>query len=484
MQIVEPLSAPVQADLVAAGGITDNFAASAAPRPPSELQRTAATTMPNEKLQAAERGPSPWSHRVPMAVALTLAACVFWPTLLSWQRVRVAQRLAERAGTSTAGEARATIRELSQLGVDASCPLVQLAGSQRDEVATAAQGALLDQLTRWQIEYESGGDLGKLREQLTAVACAIDQHAAQFGNAGRRWAQRVARQLFNASKPLAAEDDWHIVAVCERVLALPVAHQSQPPLESTEGDRAAPAIAGPAPVASVATIASQEHSAENSAAEQPLGVGPPAELAVVMHPPSERTLSTPPLQASGPGNVLRSPVTPLEPEPHDSGTPVRHNDENPSPTASTPVAGDDVVVDIPSPQDQRLDRRRLRGLADRDLIRLLDGGSRYEASIARTVLEQRGYSAGILRVLQEFDSLPTNQRRATVERAASLPAAEARRLLRRLVTDEDPEIRLLALTTLATAGDPHLDVIARQRAVEDADPRVADLAAKLMQQVK
>jgi hypothetical protein len=53
--------------------------------------------------------------------------------------------------------------------------------------------------------------------------------------------------------------------------------------------------------------------------------------------------------------------------------------------------------------------------------------------------------------------------------------------LRWFVADEDAEVRLQALTLLATTGDPQLAEIARERAVDDADPRVAEFATKLLQ---
>jgi hypothetical protein len=70
------------------------------------------------------------------------------------------------------------------------------------------------------------------------------------------------------------------------------------------------------------------------------------------------------------------------------------------------------------------------------------------------------------------------------DRVSKLPPAQARTLLRSLVVDptEDAETRLEALTLLATSGDPQLAEIARTRALEDADPRVADLALRILRQ--
>jgi hypothetical protein len=67
-----------------------------------------------------------------------------------------------------------------------------------------------------------------------------------------------------------------------------------------------------------------------------------------------------------------------------------------------------------------------------------------------------------------------------LERAAQLPPTDARKVLRWFVADEDAEVRLQALTILATTGDPQLAELARERAVEDADPRVAAFASELL----
>jgi hypothetical protein len=88
----------------------------------------------------------------------------------------------------------------------------------------------------------------------------------------------------------------------------------------------------------------------------------------------------------------------------------------------------------------------------------------------------------MLGMTREIRRLPTRERKQALDRVDLLPPSDARRLLRWFVTDEDADVRLHALTLLATAGDPQLAEIARRRAIDDADPRVAELAAKLLQQ--
>jgi hypothetical protein len=151
----------------------------------------------------------------------------------------------------------------------------------------------------------------------------------------------------------------------------------------------------------------------------------------------------------------------------------------------TPLATSDVLppaIDVPSPLDMRHARQRLRELSDQELISLSETASRFEAAAARQALRSRGYSDAMLGMTKEIRQLPAMERRQALDRVDLLPPTDARRLLRWFVTDDDADVRLHALTLLATSGDPQLSEIAHRRAIDDADPRVAELAAKLLQQ--
>jgi hypothetical protein len=112
----------------------------------------------------------------------------------------------------------------------------------------------------------------------------------------------------------------------------------------------------------------------------------------------------------------------------------------------------------------------------------LETAPRYEAAAMRKILAGRGYTEQMLTLTRELQRLPASQRLETIERAATLPTSDARLLLRWFLADDDADVRLQALTTLATSGDPKMAEIARRCAVEDADPRVAELASKLLKQ--
>jgi hypothetical protein len=152
----------------------------------------------------------------------------------------------------------------------------------------------------------------------------------------------------------------------------------------------------------------------------------------------------------------------------------------PRAAAIPPTTDDGAVVDIPSPLDMRHSLQQMHQSSDRELLALVDSGNRFDAGAARKVLAGRGYTEALLELTRQIKHLTAPQRLESLERTSTLPANEARLLLRWFLADEDGDVRYQALTTLATSGDPKMSELARRHAIEDADPRVADLAEKLL----
>jgi len=408
--------------------------------------------------------------RAAIIVGLMVAACLVLPWLAAWEQQRFAEQLARRAIQSIDGASVATVRKLSHLGPPAIEPLAALAASQRAEVAKAAQGALADKLAGWELAFAERGDARELSEQLQALSGALELHAAHFGGAGQRWAQRLTRQIVANCAHLPAGEAWTVLARCEVVLAVP-------PSSITPREATAAIVESPAIEADATTNASAGEAAPE--VSSPLANERPqlAEISVVDPPPS------PPAGVAPPPKGANSSVTPLNPlrYPDDA---ARRTDPSIEPGFAAPVAEAPLpvgtVIDVPSPQDMRHLTRKLREMGERELLARVAAAPKFEAMAARRILRERGYTDAIVEMTRQLEQLSAAERREALDRAASLPAAEARRLLRWFVADEDAEVRLLALTMLATTGDPQLQEIARRRAVEDADPRVAELATELM----
>jgi hypothetical protein len=139
---------------------------------------------------------------------------------------------------------------------------------------------------------------------------------------------------------------------------------------------------------------------------------------------------------------------------------------------------------VPSPQVMRAMLRRYRQMSDRQLSTQLAAAEGYDARAIKQVLNERKLPSNARRIEGRAAIPRPAADRVLAERVSKLPPAQARTLLRELVADptEDADTRLQALTLLATSGDPQLAAIARERAVEDADPRVAELAGRLLRE--
>ena len=391
---------------------------------------------------------------------MTAAACGVWYEIGDRQRYHVADALADRALASSGSSLRATILELEQLGSAGVEPLVGLATSQRIDVASAAQQTVGRLLTSWEIAATELGDVTTFAKQASVLAAALDAHGDQFGAEGQRWANQLAGRLVIHSDQFPAAESWEILACCDHVISRPLLPLVKPRAVSTLAPpSAAPVAATAKPIAAPVPV------------KQELKPAPSAPRTVSARPLADLSFVEPSMPVTTAKQLPEWTNNSLRP-------PLRLSEEGNLEAASAPIAG--PVIDVPSPQDVRLNARAMRELSDRALATRADDGTSAEAAAARQALRGRGFSDGVLELTRQLEALPPRERRDALERAAQLPPTDARKVLRWFVADEDAEVRLQALTILATTGDPKLAELARERAVEDADPRVAAFASELM----
>ena len=387
---------------------------------------------------------------------MTAAACGVWYEIGDRQRVHVADALADRALASSGASLRASIAELEQLGAAGVEPLVGLAASQRIDVASAAQQTVSRMLTSWEIAATERGDVTAFAAQASVLAAALDAHGDQFGAEEQRWANQLAGRLVTHSDQFPTAESWEILACCDRVLSRPLLPLAKP--------RAMATIKHPS-IDSVATAA--KPVATPAAVKPQLKPAPSAPRAVSARPLADLSFVEPPLPIAS-ARRLSEPAN----------NSLRPPEQGRQQAASAPTTGQ--VIDVPSPQDVRINARAMREMSDRALATRADAGTSGEAAAARQALRGRGFSDGVLELTRQLEALPPRERRDALERAAQLPPTDARKVLRWFVADEDAEVRLQALTILATTGDPKLGELARERAVEDVDPRVAAFASELI----
>jgi hypothetical protein len=402
---------------------------------------------------------------------MTAIACGAWYEVARRRQAQFAEQLAARIVAAEAQPSQAVVSELTLLDVAGVEPLVRLASLQRRDVAIAARGAVNQLLLAWELEATESGDVRQFAERTTALSAALERHAAEFGPETQRWANGLAERLVTHSDQFAPADSWEILANCDRILSRP--------LQSREA-RPAPIVAAAEPLAAAAVSAKplatanlpQASTPAKPAGEQPIPAndGPKGDLSVLGPVTSS---GTPFNLREQLGNTLRSALRFAD---EHAGAAQRSD----QPVRVSPMG---PVIDVPSPQEARLLSRRLRTqpapspAVDAHVVKLDSQPTFSDQGV--TAVGPRGRDA-VAELTKQINSLPPDQRLASLERASQLPPAEARRLLRNFVADAEPQVRLQALTMLATTGDPQLTELARERAVEDADPRVSAFASELL----
>jgi hypothetical protein len=394
-----------------------------------------------------------------------------------------AERLSRHAETAAPAAARLEARELARRGVVAIPPLVRLAGSPNLDAADAARDEVSAALASWESEYRTSQNAPRLAEKLTILAKALEQWTPTYEIVGRLWADRLALQITEDCAVLSASASMTLLAHCDRVLAVALAEARQAsPL--TEATGSAGGLFTDLPRPTESTGGAGGFQAPVAGADSSMATLPePAPLPIASAPAGEaelRLIDGPPV--TPPAEAPRLPVTVAQPAVETLEPRIAADSEQ---LQSRPLpAPKPQVVDVPPPQQLRPMLRKYRQMSDGELARELAMSSGFNARTIQQVLRERNLPTAVGPAASLSRNPESDVERRILEQVSRLAPARGRQLLRDLATDaaENPEVRLQALALLATSGDPMLATIARERAISDADPRVAELATRIIRE--
>ena len=117
-----------------------------------------------------------------------------------------------------------------------------------------------------------------------------------------------------------------------------------------------------------------------------------------------------------------------------------------------------------------------------DLMRKLRSDAESERTPARQELLRRGFSEVDLELARQLFSPDTEVRKQLALSVPRLASVDAARWLMWLAADPQPDVRLAAITTLATTGDPSLLDRVEAIARKDSDERVQAVADQIAKQ--
>ncbi len=403
------------------------------------------------------------------------------PSISHWHSHQLADRLVVKITDAEDAQVKVPLRQLADLGETSIEPLVVAAASDREAVATIARQILDEKLVTWKLL-----DQDSSHEAVATLAMALATHLDKFGPAGKQWAEQLALTMIELSDRIPAKQTHILLAHCSRILSVVTPRgprlRTLAPRTEIADFPTTDKLSAPEPKLEALTRAS-EGSLDRLARLQP---------SIPMETQNRLTLVTPRRReasgsASKPLDWLprQDGVTHSQSPPPSSNTPSKNPPKNTLIVAPEPTSpAGSQVVDIPSPQDMAIRADALRLLSSEELLLRLRAANFYEAGIIRTVLSKRGFTGAEVALRQQLATPNAADRLRLVGEVSHLPASTARRLLRWLLDDESGDVRLRALTALATTNAPDLGNLARELAVRDEDPRVARLASRLMREVR
>lgn len=395
------------------------------------------------------------------------------PRINFWQQQRLAKKLVAEVERSPSPRIQIVLKQVSGLGNPAIEALVTAAASERADLALAARRIIEEQLATWQIQAEHDRHFS-LAEPTSMLANALAEHVGEFGAFGQQWATRLTLDIVDLAGTFEIEAAVPVLADCSTVLSSVPAlgPRMLTPVEPTgEPDRvlAEPGEVVVPPLPHAQTDGPRPRSlptiiTEPSISSDLAGDSQPAEE-LLSSSELPRDSNWIPEWTNQPKLVVSGPQLPSEGKP------------------SVPAAPGELV-EVPSPEEQARLVESLQSLETRELVAQLTETNPFKLAAIREALVARGLAREELALAGKLFATDVAERLELVDDLTVLPARTARRWLRELLVDKDPEVRLQALTALATTNDPELGSIARDLAVRDTDRRVAELASQIMRELR
>jgi hypothetical protein len=369
--------------------------------------------------------------------------------LVAMQRAEIIAELSDRVAHRDPEDASAAVRQLGEMPQPPATVLVEAATGADRKVANEARQTISKLLRRAQQRLEAGRGVKAISRQLTDLARELADHRHAFPAADQTWLVSTAQRILHLANQVPPKHSPTVAANCDLILtsiptaAAVVAEPAGPP-DSQKQSQNAP-------------NSEQAIATESTTAITPAEDGEPArtEGNDSIFAPWRVDSSQPvfrPLPSQTDGTPLHPSVSPTPP-----------------PDAAPPAL----------PADVELIGRPIANVDLRDVMqKWLDTNGNGLTSQEKELLKQRGFDRLPIQLVRKLFSSPQD-RLQLVDDVLQEPGINARPWLILLSGDSDADVRLAAVTVMATSTDTVLVEQAWQAAIHDRDPRVAALATRL-----
>jgi len=346
--------------------------------------------------------------------------------------------------------AEALLGRVADVGDVGIAILVEALGSPRPRIALAARRALLEQVEQWKKLPASAG-----AAKMSMLAEELANRASDFGPAGRHEAAEVAMQILQGPVDSDAVDAARVIACCEKVL------------------RAAHAESG--------------HELSHAEASESKRIH-------VLTPPSA-TDGMPGLIGGGnqdggkpvanagsrADQTATKPLVHFEPTKH---TQVNLIDQKAGQSSVRPGTAASAVQQATATENLPVSALPddLKPVDSFELLQQTCSQDEQAVSPARAELSRRGFTEVHFDLAKRLFSADPAVRKQLVRALPELRSIDAAPWLLKLSSDADADVRLTAISLMATSGDPTLLEQVERIAADDPDPRIRDQVARIGQQ--
>ena len=432
-------------------------------------------------------------HRLLLTAAIAGAILALAALLRAQYPRLLARHWRGQLDTVPDDQARALLGQIGNLGEPGIPVLVEALGSQRESVAGAAKQTLLERLDVWTTLSAE-----EVSPKLLILADALAEQVPGFGPTGRRDAEDLATWLLRWRPHGAAADRARLIASCREVLEVTSLDRSGL-AEENAGERLEYAGGGRPGEMTLKGVPDTLRSDRTTPSESPIadlarlpGGGLPIETYPTAPLPPGRSgeSGVPEVRGVEPRPLRNSAATRL---PTIEGYNVASQWDSGHAAAGTgpaaPHRAETATVPVPpGPSGPDSAGLQLSGIADDwtrvdtlELMRRLRTSGGDATARIRAELLRRGFTEVHLELARRLFDPDPEVRIELARRLPGLQSVDAAPWLLWLCEDKDAEVRLVAITLLATTGDPSLLRQVRQIAVKDPDPRIRRQAQRIAQ---
>ncbi len=398
------------------------------------------------------------------------------PPFSEWQQRRIAYRLVAKLEQTESDNSRVVLRQIASLGNSSIGALVAAAASEQADVALQARQIIDEMLGTWKTTAEANTEFD-LGVPTRLLAQALAEQITRFGPLGQQWSSDLALQLVEIAEQVPAEDATFILADCSLVL-------ERVPAVGTRMRTIGEPRTSAAVLESHFSTRDQPDLALLSIPSEQAIASPPSKPTVV----ADAVTKSPSQGTDFPGPFSRPlqvnpQKSPLESTIESLPTKPEFNTDRPPDVTELEISSRSLI-EPPAPDEMESQIAAMRTQSTRALLERLAVADFFATGAIRLVLYDRGITDEELSLVERLLSSDPADRLRLVQDLKVLPARTARRWLRELLGDDNAEVRLQALTALATSNDPKLVGLAREMAVSDQDARVSELAARIIREAR